>query len=510
MSDRALHFWEATSGQLFSPNGVPAAAISDLRFGPDKGLFVASEDSSASWWDPRAGVKLRDLEIDTKEGSTFNSFRRGPRALALSPSGEFVVRTGQGTGQLELFDAKSSKKLFGQESESWNSLFCFFDADRKVAIGNGNVVHIRDPRSGKELYRLDLSLRQQQRLMKFDVSPSGRHFAVYSLDENADVDRLFLWDADKKKTTREWPIQNDTAAMRFSADGRWLGLGDVTGNLLLVDVGRGGRDHVLTIPRQRGEIVTELVFTLDGRQVACAAGVPYGELSEASRIYVFEMASKKVRLELPGHATGTVRRLAFSVDGGLLASGASDTTTLIWQAGLRAFAETPAAKDAPPDELNDWFAKLAGPDAKAAFQAMIKLAQAPAQAVKLFESMIEPARTPDLGGRTIAQMIQDLGSEAFTVRTKADQTLRKLGAVAEPDLRKALQGTSLETRRRIEVLLDRLVNHDLTADELRHTRAVEVLETIASSDARALLTRWAGGDPAAILTVEARKALALP
>ena len=99
-----------------------------------------------------------------------------------------------------------------------------------------------------------------------------------------------------------------------------------------------------------------------------------------------------------------------------------------------------------------------------------------------------------------------LGSDAFVVRTKADQTLQKLGTAAEPDLRKALQGTSLESRRRIEVLLDRIVNHDLTAEELRHARAVEVLQTIASPEARALLTRWAGGDASAILSVEARKA----
>jgi hypothetical protein len=203
-------------------------------------------------------------------------------------------------------------------------------------------------------------------------------------------------------------------------------------------------------------------------------------------------------------------RLAFSPDGALLASGSADTSALTWKAGLRAFADKPAAKDTQPDELNDWFAKLAGPDAKAAFQAMIKLAQTPAQAVKLFESKIEPARKPDPGDRAIPRLIQDLGSDAFTVRTKADQTLQKLGAAAESDLRKAMQGTSLETRRRIEVLLDRLVNRILTNDELRHIRAVEVLETIASPDARALLTRWTGGDPSAILTVEARKALALP
>jgi WD40 repeat protein len=78
MSDRALHFWEATSGHLYSPKGVPAAAISDLRFGSDRSLFVASEDGSASWWNPRAGVKLRDFQLESKGALPFTNYLRGP------------------------------------------------------------------------------------------------------------------------------------------------------------------------------------------------------------------------------------------------------------------------------------------------------------------------------------------------------------------------------------------------------------------------------------------------
>jgi hypothetical protein len=41
-----------------------------------------------------------------------------------------------------------------------------------------------------------------------------------------------------------------------------------------------------------------------------------------------------------------------------------------------------------------------------------------------------------------------------------------------------------------------------------HARAVEVPEAMATADAHALLTRWSTGDPAAVLTGEARRALA--
>jgi WD40 repeat protein len=505
---RALHFWEATTGQLFSPKGLPTAAITDLRFTPEQTLFVACANGSASWWNPRAGDKLRDLKLNGKDRPAANSYPRGAPMFALSPAMHFIVGSNMNFGEFDLFDAKSGQKLFSERSKNGDFTLCFFDADRKVAVGSGKDIRVRDPRSGKELYRLELPVRQQEQLLRIEASPSGKRIAAFSFDQNTDFDRIFLWDVDQKKTMREWPVQDGFTAMRFSADEQWLGLGDGSGNLQLIDIGRGGRDRLLAAPEtQRDWAVTDLAFSADGRQVAFAVGFPYSG-RDSSRIYVFEMASKKLRLELPGHEAGTVARLAFSPDGAVLASGASDTTVLTWKAGLRAFIDPRATAVPQPGDLDAWFARLADSDAKAAFQAMIKMAQAPAHAVKCLEARIEPARAPELAG-PLPQMIRELGSNTFAVRNKAYRALHKLGAAVEPDLREAMKGADLEMHRRIEVLLDSILNREWTAEELRHARAVEVLHAIASPEARALLTRWAGGDPFAILTGEARKALAL-
>jgi len=64
-----------------------------------------------------------------------------------------------------------------------------------------------------------------------------------------------------------------------------------------------------------------------------------------------------------------------------------------------------------------------------------------------------------------------------------------------------------DLKRRIEELLDRIAAHEWTQEEVLHSRAVEVLDAIGTKEARAVLTRWASGDPAAILTREAQKAL---
>src|SRR5258708_2465770 len=78
------------------------------------------------------------------------------------------------------------------------------------------------------------------------------------------------------------------------------------------------------------------------------------------------------------------------------------------------------------------------------------------------------------------------------------------GQLPQPALRKALAASSsLEFRRRVEQLLDRLAG----AEPLRQARALEALENAADPDSRRLLTDLADGAPQARLTEKARAAL---
>jgi hypothetical protein len=135
--------------------------------------------------------------------------------------------------------------------------------------------------------------------------------------------------------------------------------------------------------------------------------------------------------------------------------------------------------------------------------------QSPAQTVKLLDAKIAPAVKLDTGGKTVAEWVNDLGNGQFAIRNKANAMLKKIGASVELDLRAALlKATDVETKRRMEELLEHFAAYEWTPEELLHARAVEVLEAIATPDARALLTRWADGGTGAVLTIEARRALA--
>jgi hypothetical protein len=108
----------------------------------------------------------------------------------------------------------------------------------------------------------------------------------------------------------------------------------------------------------------------------------------------------------------------------------------------------------------------------------------------------------------IARLIADLDHDDFDTRQKASKELDRLAPANLPALRKALaRPASLEAYRRLERILARHPEGRLSPDELRTLRAVHALEE-AGLEARFLLRKLAGGAPDALLTRDARAALA--
>jgi hypothetical protein len=80
---------------------------------------------------------------------------------------------------------------------------------------------------------------------------------------------------------------------------------------------------------------------------------------------------------------------------------------------------------------------------------------------------INALKPKPLDRKRVEALLKDLNSETFKVREKAQQELQKLGNAAKPFLREALKAQStLEGRLRIEALLDRLRDFDVTDLEI--------------------------------------------
>jgi hypothetical protein len=195
-----------------------------------------------------------------------------------------------------------------------------------------------------------------------------------------------------------------------------------------------------------------------------------------------------------------VRSLAVATNGKTFVSGSTDGTALIWDlAQVRPPAQSP--KELSAEELDLLWQDMASDDAAKSYVAWRRLAGAPQQTVPFLRSHLEAVKEP-ANARHITQLIDDLDSQQFAVREKAAAELDKLGEQVEPALRKALAGKpTLETSTRLQQLLSKLDRN------VRSLRAVELLEHLATPEARQLLQQWARGLPEARLTREAKDSL---
>jgi hypothetical protein len=220
---------------------------------------------------------------------------------------------------------------------------------------------------------------------------------------------------------------------------------------------------------------------------------------------VFDVRLGKVIAALNGDQ-GMVRCLAFGANATLFTAG-EDGTVLIWDLREHLRKARQTVEHSPAEGKRLWN-ELADPDTVKAYQAAGSLVTSPAQAVDLFRENLKPARK--VPAAEIDKLIAALDDDAFEVRQNASRELRRIGPQAGTALKATLEKTrSQEQRRRAEELLAELKERETKPSpvELRELRAVEVLETIGTQPAWAIIESLAKGASGIRLTDEAAFAL---
>jgi RNA polymerase sigma factor (sigma-70 family) len=476
--DCSVRLWETATGKPLVRHPGPQGAIRFLVFAPDsKRVATASHEGAVQVWEAATGKLLRRWEMF------------GP--LAFTPDGRTLVRGGWQDGEVRLLDPDTGKLLrrFPAHAKGVFALDLARDGKLLATAGSDGFVRLWDLATGRMVQ--DFGGKQQSIAWRVALSPDAR--LVVTAHERGTVR---LWDTATGKLRREYPVTGNVLGIALSRDGKVLAASfsfpDHDAFIVLWDLVSGQE-----IRRLSGRYVyplEALAFSPDGRTL-----VSGGQSSKD--LCLWEVGTGQPRRQFAGHQ-GALFSVAFSPDGRMMASGSFDGSVLLWDAVGRRSRRAPAAAPLRADQLDSLWAELAAKDAATAYQALGTLRAAPRQAAALLERHLKPV--PRADAKRVAAAVRDLGSKQFTVRNQAMKELEAAAEAAESAVRHALAGKpSEEVRRRLQQLLDRLEG----VEELRRSRALEVLEQSDSPESRRLLTALAQGAPGARLTHAAQAAL---
>jgi WD40 repeat protein len=373
-------------------------------------------------------------------------------------------------------------------------------------MGQHRAFMLLDPATGKERARITdtNNLGRNPRL-----SRDGKLLAAQTAKQT-----VGLWETQTQKLIRDFGMMFSSGqeVLAFTPDGRTIATAGgqaidnripIQPDLVLWETATG-RER-LHIAINEGQ-VNQIAFSPDGRLLASSGpdGRVVGSTGRTEAIHLWDAWTGKEVGLFPGHR-GWVNSLAFAPDGRTLVSGGADTTLLMWD--VSAFGSDPrrSTEKLNPDQLATFVRELESENAAEAYRAILGLANQPEVAVGLLKERLRLVVNEEA---RVARFIADLDDDEFAVREKASAELARLGNVAREALaRAAANPASVEVRSRAKAILAKIEADKGSPEQLLVVRAVEVLERVATPEARQLLQKLAGGAADARLTREAKAAL---
>jgi WD40 repeat protein len=528
MAGSVLRVWELATGTAIASLGHEHP-LHALAFSADgKILHALDEGGQLLRWNAKHGHLLRGFDLHPhlqRSGGKASAWL--PPAwidgqAAFAPGGRLlaVPRFGSGVVAIDTETGKRKGVLAGKgmtDLRGWNVVF---SADGSK-LGSFPIpdtwfretkapVFIRGIVSGKETSGLTApvappAFNRMQPPVSGALSKDGRRVAVAAPlhvggigNPPVYVTVLTGWDATtgKKLGTCVLPGEWQTP-VAIAADGRFAAVCAAYGKVFLCDLVTGR--HKQTIHGRWSGVVAGPLFSPDGRTFALGTHQETGDTA----IRVIEWATRTERYMFSA-VPGNRMALAFSPDSRTLASGHPDSTILLWDLtgarGKREWLQTPST----PARL---WERLRHKDAAPAGAAIQEFVHRPKDTLALLRVKLKPAAQPPPDAKILKRLIAQLGAERFPDRQAAYDYLAKLRHLAEPGLLQAHESAAdVEMKLRLEKLLDALDR--LTPEEVLQVRCVEILERIGNAEARVLLKRLAAGVSLALLTREARQALA--
>jgi WD40 repeat protein len=279
---------------------------------PDGKVLAAALDTTVRLWDVTTDKELHFLKWESQDSYV--------GAVAFSPDGKTLL-TGSGDGRIRFWDVATGKmvrELPGRQ-EGIAGLFFTPDGKRIVSGGSDMTIHVRDAATGKELHDF---AGHKGRVAGLAYSPDGKLLATAGQDGT-----LRLWSGTKEVRRLVIEGAGEAKAVAFAPDGKTLAAAlapaghmradAAFSGIYLWDVATGQKLRRLPGPRHLPGEPYSLAFAPDGRSLAAADFDKTIRLSDpATGKELRRLGSGRLGIHLLGG-----RKLAFSPDGKLLASG---------------------------------------------------------------------------------------------------------------------------------------------------------------------------------------------
>jgi WD40 repeat protein len=516
-ADGTVRLWDVKAGKELARCAGHGASVHALAFTPDGKQFASGGgDHVLRLWDSATGREVGP--VGDRNGAVMG--------MSVSADGRMLALVRM-PGRLNLWDLRAEKEGRKLPELPAPIRAAVFSPDGQTLVTASVAGHLQfwNAITGEQVRPMR---NVQTTIHLLAVAGDGQKVAWYGSDR-----RIVLWDAQAGKVLREIRPQGNTVSSLFFTPDRQALLSAGTAGVQLWNIGAGEVDREAA---SRSGGVLAAAISPEGRMLA--TGGPDGT------VRLWEMASGNQRRAMYGD-TAFVRAIAFAPDRALLATGSSNGTVRLWdvstgqrvhtfvspQGGVIALAfaargstlitagedGTSLVWDLPglleagrarvveltERQLQTLWRDLASADAARAYEAVQTLARAPAGAVPFLREHVHR-----MSAERLAQLMKELDSDTFTVRTGAMKELAQMGKFAEASLRKLIaERPSVEARRRAEELLELLTDPVAMTEHLRMVRAVEALEMIGNEPARQVLRAVAAGSAEAPLTRQAKDAL---
>jgi dipeptidyl aminopeptidase/acylaminoacyl peptidase len=472
---------------------VPKSIVFNVSFSPNgKQIALACEDKVIRIHDWPSGKQRAVLEGHTAR-VWMTAFSPNGKLLA-SCTGEYGQPTDP--AELKLWDLETGKEMTTLTGHKGLVFSVLFAPDGKTLVSTGwdGTVRLWDVAEGKE--RAVLTDHQGPvRMAAF--TPDAKSFATAGFDGT-----VRLWESATGKLLKTITAhERGTQWVALSPNGRHMATCDRLGGAMkLWDL--TDDKELATLEGVNGSVLC-VAFSPDGATLAACGGVQ----TQRGDVKLLEVASGKIRASFDGHKEW-VECVQFAPGGNTLISTGGFTRgrpgeVRAWSVGKPQGKQPERLTKERLDRLWD---RLADPDAAEAYQALLEMSTAPADAVPFLKNSLRPVEPPD--GKTVAKLIADLDNDSFQVRERASRELEKLADLVRPALQAARAETnSAEVQRRTQALLKDTDFPLASPEQLRRMRAVEVLGWLATPEAKQVLQTLAKGAPGALLTEQARSSL---